>query len=429
MFTGKHAHAVKAWLAEQAEASRSSEDLVRRFAEECRRRQIILPGISTIERLCADALVAAERRIEARIAARLDGMTRAQLDALLEETVAHGRLARFVRLRKFEAGRNSADINHLLDRLEFLGDLGLSPDVLNDVLLHRVARLRRHGERYFADEVRDISNDRRLAILAVCVVEWRAAIADAVVETHDRIVGKTWREAEKRCKLRIEAAQANARDTLTAFHDLGSALLEARGDSASLDAAVATSCGWTGLENLVEMTVQLADRIAFDPLAHVMLGYHRFRRYAPRMLQILEIECAAALEPLPGAMALIREDMNAGKEARPTAFLRPRSKWRRHLKMQEENADRFWQVAAMLHMRDAFRAGDIWLRDSRRCADMRQALVPIEAASCGPVRAGSLDCGSQAMPGGKPEQARKSRQGRRSPKRRHRKWRVAPRTA
>ena len=29
MFTGKHAQAVKAWLAEQAEASRSSEDLVR----------------------------------------------------------------------------------------------------------------------------------------------------------------------------------------------------------------------------------------------------------------------------------------------------------------------------------------------------------------------------------------------------------------
>ena len=384
MFTGKHAHVVKIWLAEQAEASRSSEDLVRRLVEECRRRQIILPSMSTIERMCADSLVAAERRIEARIAARLDDAMRVRLDALLEETVANGRLTRFVWLRKFEVGKNSADVNRLLDRMEFLKDLGLSPDILDGVPPHRVARLRRQGERCFADEVRDISSDRRLAILAVCVVEWRAAVADAVVETHDRIVGQTWRKAERLNKLRIEAANANVRTTLTAFQDLGSALLEAKEDNVALDTAVTASCGWTGLESLVAIAIQLTDRITFDPLADVMIGYHRFRRYAPRMLQILEIECAAALEPLLDAMFLIRDGANAGKKARPTAFLLPRSKWRRHLDMQATNADRFWQVAVMFHMRDAFRSGDIWLRDSRRYADMRQALVPIEAARATP---------------------------------------------
>ena len=59
-----------------------------------------------------------------------------------------------------------------------------------------VTRLRRQGERYFAGDLRDISGDRRLAILAVCTLEWRGAIADAVVETHDRVGGKTWREAK-----------------------------------------------------------------------------------------------------------------------------------------------------------------------------------------------------------------------------------------
>ncbi|MES0864956.1 hypothetical protein ABLN87_21640, partial [Ruegeria sp. SCPT10] len=36
--------------------------------------------------------------------------------------------------------------------------------------------LRRQGERYFADGLRDITSDRRLAILAVCAIEWAAAI-------------------------------------------------------------------------------------------------------------------------------------------------------------------------------------------------------------------------------------------------------------
>lgn len=36
----------------------------------------ILPGVTVIERLCADALVAAERKIESRIAERLDDQTK-----------------------------------------------------------------------------------------------------------------------------------------------------------------------------------------------------------------------------------------------------------------------------------------------------------------------------------------------------------------
>ena len=126
----------------------------------------VYPGMSTIERLCAGALVEAERRINARTAARLDSL-------LSEDT--DGRISRFIWLRQFEVGKNSADVNRLLDRLEFLQAIELSPAVLDDIPAHRITRLRRQGERYFTDGLGDISGDRRLAILAVCVVEWGAA--------------------------------------------------------------------------------------------------------------------------------------------------------------------------------------------------------------------------------------------------------------
>ena len=63
MFAGKRVKQMKAWLGQQAEAANSNEGLVRAFVEECRRRKIVLPGISVIERLCADALVAAEGEV------------------------------------------------------------------------------------------------------------------------------------------------------------------------------------------------------------------------------------------------------------------------------------------------------------------------------------------------------------------------------
>uniref|UniRef100_UPI000D1986DF Tn3 family transposase n=1 Tax=Thalassobius sp. I31.1 TaxID=2109912 RepID=UPI000D1986DF len=381
MFSGRGARDLKAWLEREAETARSNDDLARRLVEECRRTQTILPGVSVIERLCADALVAAERRIESRIAARINDDVRATLDALLTEMV-DGNVSRFVWLRRFEVGGNSAGASRLLDRLEFLHKVGLSPDILDDVPPHRITRLRRQGERYFTDGLRDIGSDRRLAIVAVCAIEWRAAISDAIIETHDRIVGKTWRDAKKLCDARINDARSALQDTLRSFKSLGAALLEAKGDGASLDAATETACGWSRLEGMVATAAELTDTMAADPLAHVMQGYHRFRRYAPRMLRALDIHGANVAIPLLQATKIIIGDQTG----MPLwcDFLRRNSKWHRHMKSDDADYHRLWEVAVLFHVRDAFRSGDIWLAHSRRYADLKQALVPLETAKSSP---------------------------------------------
>ena len=388
MFSGHRARELKAWLSGEAEVATSNHDLARRFVEECRRTQTILPGVSVIERLCADALVAAERRLESAIVVRLDAETKTRLDTLLTEMV-DGTVSRFVWLRQFEVGQNSADVSRLLDRLEVLRGLNVSSDILAGIPPHRVTRLRRQGERYFADGLRDIGSDRRLAILAVCAVEWRAAISDAVVETHDRIVGKTWQGAKRLCDAKITDAKAAVQDTLRAFKSLGSALLDARSDGASLDQATELACGWDQLEGLVATAAELTDTMAADPLSHVGQGYHRFRRYAPRMLRVLDIEAAGIADPLLQATALIADDEKP--ETRPVGFLRRGSKWHRHLNAQEEDGHRLWEVAVLFHLRDAFRSGDIWLPHSRRYGDLKQALVPAEAVKDIPRLAVPLD--------------------------------------
>lgn len=323
MFSGQGARSLKAWLENEAETAQSNEDLARRFVEECRRSQVILPGISVIERLCADALVSAERRIESRLASRIGDEMKERLDALLTEIV-DGNITRFIWLRRFEVGGNSAGASRLLDRLEFLQGLGLSPDILSDVPPHRITRLRRQGERYFADGLRDITSDRRLAILAVCAVEWKAAIADAVIETHDRIVGKTWRDAKMLSDARIADARSSLRETLRSFKDLGAALLEAKADGASLEAAIELAYGWSHLENTVTTAAELTDTMAADALSHVVHGYHRFRRYAPRMLRALDICAAPVATPLMRATKVIAQDQTDAP--RQVGFLRRTSK-------------------------------------------------------------------------------------------------------
>ena len=374
-FSGRGARDLREWIAREAEAATSNEDLARRFVAECRRTRTILPGSSTIERLCADALVEAERRIEDLIAHRITPTLSENLAHLLEDTV-DGRVTRFVWLRQFEVGANSAAANRLMDRLEYLQRFDLPADLLDGVPAHRVTRLRRQGERYYADGMRDLPEDRRLAILAVCTLEWRSSLADVIVETHDRIVGRLYRASERLCNTRIADAKAAVRDTLKSFAEIGGALLGAQDDGTALDGIIATGPGWERFRTLVATASALTNVLAADPLSRVLDGYHRFRLYAPRMLRLLDMQAAPIATPLLAAVAMLR---NGIKVDPPVDFLRPNSKWHRHLRAEPSGDHRLWEIAVLFHIRDAFRSGDIWLAGSRRYGDLKQLLVPPQA--------------------------------------------------
>lgn len=374
-FSGRGARDLREWIAREAEAATSNEDLARRFVAECRRTRTILPGSSTIERLCADALVEAERRIEDLIAHRITPTLSENLAHLLEDTV-DGRVTRFVWLRQFEVGANSAAANRLMDRLEYLQRFDLPADLLDGVPAHRVTRLRRQGERYYADGMRDLPEDRRLAILAVCALEWRSSLADVIVETHDRIVGRLYRASERLCNTRIADEKAAVRDTLKSFAEIGGALLGAQDDGTALDGIIATGPGWERFRTLVATASALTNVLAADPLSRVLDGYHRFRLYAPRMLRLLDMQAAPIATPLLAAVAMLR---NGIKVDPPVDFLRPNSKWHRHLRAEPSGDHRLWEIAVLFHIRDAFRSGDIWLAGSRRYGDLKQLLVPPQA--------------------------------------------------
>ena len=97
--------------------------------------------------------------------------------------------------------------------------------------------------------------------------------------------------------------------------------------------------------------------------AQAPLPHRRLQRGAP------------AAEPLLEAVGALRSDGTA----RPTGFLRPNSKWSRLLRTQSDH--RLWETAVLFHLRDAFRAGDVWLARSRRYGDIRKALLSAPAVT------------------------------------------------
>ena len=81
--------------------------------------------------------------------------------------------------------------------------------------------------------------------------------ADAVVETHERIVGKLYRSSERICQATVEDEANAVRDTLKSFAEIGGRLLDAQDEGQSLEAVIAKGSGWDGFKALVATAVGL----------------------------------------------------------------------------------------------------------------------------------------------------------------------------
>jgi TnpA family transposase len=379
-FEGRARREMLLWLAPAAEAATDNAGLAAGLVGEMRSRRIIVPGPATVERACADALVQAERRVARRIADRLGPDVRRRLDGLLGETDERG-VSRFAWLRRFGPGGNSADMNRLLDRLDALRALGLPADVLADVPAHRADRLRREGERRHAEDLLASGETRRLAILAACAAGWRALLVDAAIETHDRILGRLYRQAERRRDETLEGGRGDVTATLKGLAAAGGALVAAREAGNDLEAAVEAATTWTAFERLVRTAARLTERAEADPIDFLTEGYARLRRYAPRFLAGLDLRAAPSAKPLLTAIGLLRRMNTEGARdvpaEAPRGFVRP--KWRARVFREGGTDRRYWELAVLFELRNALRSGDLWTDESRRYRSVEAALVPAAA--------------------------------------------------
>lgn len=378
-FEGAVRAELECWLCGAAEDAHSNGSLAAAFVAEMRSRMVIVPAISTLERLCSKALVRAEKSICERIASRLTGEQAAKLIGLLRTLAPDSETdTLFVWLRRTEAGGNSRSATELLDRLEKLEDLGVDPSVIDGIPAHRVAKLRRQGERYYADGMRRVPEERRLATLAVCAVEWRSSVIDALIETHDRIVGRLYKAAERTCAATLQAKQGSISDVLGSLANVAGQLVLAKQEGEDLDGAVDGSVGWDKLEALVAAATGLVTDVTADPLDHVVSGYARLRRYTPRLLSSLQFVAGPGGEPLLRALNVLRELNRQKNSELPDdpliAFARP--KWRKRLVPHTEPTRKEWETAVLFALRDALRSGDLRVEGSRRYGEPTKDLVP-----------------------------------------------------
>jgi hypothetical protein len=362
-----------AWLLPVALATASAPAIAATLMDELRRRQIIVPGPSVIERMVATAVLLAERRVAVRLTRDLSAEQAAALDALLR--IKDGTPTSALAWARQPPGHRA--LARLVEQLSCLRAVGLDPALAAGVHPERLRQLAREGGRFTAQHLRALSPSPRRATLVATVLDPTTRLTGEGVALFDRAVGRLFRRAEAREE---DAVLRNARavnDKVRLLAELGDALLAAKRDGGDPLAAVEAAVGWERLARGVEEARRLVRPDKADLAALAKRAWPVLHRLGPLFLEAFHFRAVPAASSTLRAVEVLRDVYRGGGKAwprsLPVAFLRPA--WRDAV-LADGTADRRgWEVATLLALRDRLRAGDVRVEGSRRWRAVEDQLI------------------------------------------------------
>jgi hypothetical protein len=380
-FAGRPRQEIEAWLDQAAMLASSGSELAVGLRDELRRRRLIVPAVTTIERLCAAALVRAERKALHDLAHDLDREQIARLERLLIPR-PEGGASWLTWVRQPTEEASAAGFIAIIERLDHVRALGLEAARALRVPRHHLLRLSREAERLSASHLRDLSAGRRRGILVAMALELGPKLTDAALDLHDRLVGRMFRRAERRQLAAFGDDRRLINRTIRLFARVGDELVAAKAEDRDAFAAIDGTVGWERFMAAVDEAKGLTGRHGEDPIELLEASYAHLRRYTPLLLDRFTFRGVPAVRPLLEALELLRDTNNANRrdlpDDAPTGFV-PR-RWRPFVVRGGSIERRFWELCAMAELRNGLRAGDIWVEGSRRYRSLDDDLVPLGQA-------------------------------------------------
>lgn len=345
--------------------------------EALRRQRIVIPSLDVIERICAEAITQANRRIYAVLTDSLTTEHRRRLDSLLKRR-EDGKSTRLSWLRQSPVRPNSRHMLEHLQRLKAWLELELPAGIERQIHQNRLLKIAREGGQMTPSDLAKFEPQRRYATLVAVATESTATVIDEVIDLHDRIIGKIFNTARHRHQQQFQASGKAINDKVRLYGRIGKALLDAKESGIDPYTAIEKVISWEAFTASVGEAQTLARPGDFDFLHHISESYTTVRRYAPEFLAVLKFRAAPAAKDVLEAIEVLRT-MNKDNTRKvpadaPTRFIKPR--WAKLVVTDEGIDRRYYELCALSELKNALRSGDVWVQGSRQFKDFEEYLVP-----------------------------------------------------
>jgi hypothetical protein len=291
-----HAASLRIALLTEALSPDSAFALVKTGMEWLRERKVILPALATLEALVGSVRATIDRQIYWRLEAGLGPEDKARLDKMLEMGPSKGSLLGW--LRRVPSSCSAAGIPDLVQRLTWVRDSKVPGDLAEKIGAQRLRQLAARGARHSVGHFRRFPPEKRHSILAAFLLQVSEELTDRVMDFHRRLIGRMFREAEKKQWTGFVSEGAEVNRKLHNYSRLATIITRARREGRPLEAAIETEFGWDALELDRQEAVRLAKPLESSAHADFRGHFPQFRQYTPKFLEVFQFEAIPARNPL-----------------------------------------------------------------------------------------------------------------------------------
>ena len=364
---------------DEATGSDRGDAIVAAQVAHLRRRGILLPTATILERVGLAVRARARTQAHKRLIEGLEDGTISRLLALIAVADDEDR-TKLAWLREWPEAPTQKNFLGVVERLRIIRELGVGPD--REKRIHRTRYAAIAGETGIlsAQHLSRFDKERRLATLVVFAREMEAVLTDAALVIFDKMLGGVFRRAEQTHKEHVVDRAKTLDASTRALLGMAKAMLAAKASGQDQVATVERVLGWERLKALVAEADRVVANARDDNLAEIVDRYPTVRRMVPVLLGAFVFRSWKSGDLLLAALDVLR-DVHAKTQRSlppraPMAFLK--SAWRKFVGNGAAIDRRAYEVAVMMTLRDRLRSGDIWVEGSRAFRAFDDFLLPME---------------------------------------------------
>lgn len=380
-FTDAELDDIKNLLIDAAMTNENAIYLVQTAIDYLRSKKVILPGITTIERVVVEARAIADEKV---IKIINDSITQEQRIKLNEyiETQEEDNITLLAWLKEDPCHPSPKEFSKVIERLEKIRELKLNVNI-EGIHPNRIRQLSRLGSKYEPYSFRRFEENKRYAMLALYLYDLSQTLVDRAIEINDRLINEFFSKGRKEQE-EIQKQNGKAlNEKIVYYASLVKALVKAKNEGLDpFQTIEASVMPWDKLITSGEEAEKLSRPVDYDYLDLLDNRYNYLRRYTPELLKFLEFRSNNNnLKPLIEAINVIN-DMNANNKKSvpynaPVAFVPNR--WNKYVFKNDGTINKhYYEMAALAELRNRIRSGDVSVVGSKNYKDFDEYLVSKE---------------------------------------------------
>jgi hypothetical protein len=272
-----------------------------------------------------------------------------------------------------------ANLNSVLDRLQFVRGLALDPTLASAIHPDRFRQFVREGAIAPAFLLSDYFPRRRRATLVAQMLDLECRLSDAGLELFEKLIGSFFTRARRRHDQRYQATAREVGQLMGLFDRTISALSDSIERGVDPIEVINETIGWHRLLEAQPKVAALASLANEDPLIGATDKYASLRRFGPAFLETFAFRASKGGRTIVAAVDLLRDLNKSGRREVPPDAPMPfqPASWRKIVLDGDGNLNRRrWETAVMASLRGGLRSGDVWVDGARNYQKFDAYLLP-----------------------------------------------------